>query len=251
MADTVPHDALPLAGRPAEIHPTAIVDPQAELAAGVRIGPYCVVSAGAVIGPDSVLENHVTIMGRVVIGARNRVFPNCVIGGEPQDVSYRGSAPRVEIGDDQLAGVARSSRAGTKRSVKARPTRRPWPALIGRVPRIQTLRSPFFSRIVVMLAVVILDSVSLRSFESGVVCTVSPFGKGRVARSFEKTLRIGDVPRHGHDRLSGLQAASGSAPYWLGPLVPGRKPTSIRNHIAPISGTKTMKIHQPDLPRSW
>jgi UDP-N-acetylglucosamine acyltransferase len=39
-------------------------------------------------------------MGRVVIGARNRIFPNCVIGGEPQDVSYRGSPTRVEIGDD-------------------------------------------------------------------------------------------------------------------------------------------------------
>ena len=86
-------------------------------------------------------------------------------------------AARVEIGEDQLSGVARSSRAGTKRRVKARPTRRPWPGLIGRVPRIQTLRSPLFSRIVVMLAVVIFDSVSLRSCESGVgvVCTVSPF----------------------------------------------------------------------------
>jgi UDP-N-acetylglucosamine acyltransferase len=39
-------------------------------------------------------------MGHVVLGARNRIFPNCVIGGEPQDVSYRGSATRVEIGDD-------------------------------------------------------------------------------------------------------------------------------------------------------
>jgi UDP-N-acetylglucosamine acyltransferase len=59
-----------------------------------------VVSAEAVIGPGTVLENHVTIMGRVAIGARNRIFPNCVIGGEPQDVSYRGSPTRVEIGDD-------------------------------------------------------------------------------------------------------------------------------------------------------
>jgi UDP-N-acetylglucosamine acyltransferase len=100
MDETVPHDALLPAGPPAEIHPTAIVDPRAELAPGVRVGPHCVVSAEAVIGPGTVLENHVTIMGRVVIGARNRIFPNCVIGGEPQDISYRGSATRVEIGDD-------------------------------------------------------------------------------------------------------------------------------------------------------
>jgi hypothetical protein len=46
-------------------------------------------------------------------------------------------AARVEIGEPQLSGVARSSRAGTKRSVKARPTSRGCPGLIGRVPRIQ------------------------------------------------------------------------------------------------------------------
>ncbi len=85
---------------PATVHPTAIVDPAAELGPGVRIGPHCVVSGEAVVGPATVLENHVTIMGRVVIGRRNRIYPNCVIGGEPQDVSYRGSPTRVEIGDD-------------------------------------------------------------------------------------------------------------------------------------------------------
>jgi len=84
------------------VHPTAVVESGARLAAGVRIGPYCVVSSGAVIGRGTVLENHVTIMGRVRIGERNRIFPNSVIGGEPQDVSYRGSATRVEIGDDNV-----------------------------------------------------------------------------------------------------------------------------------------------------
>jgi UDP-N-acetylglucosamine acyltransferase len=93
---------LPLAGRPPEVHPTAIVDPAARLAPDVRIGPQCIVSAGAEIGRGTVLENHVTLMGRVTIGARNRIFPNCVIGGEPQDVSYRGSPTRVEIGDDNV-----------------------------------------------------------------------------------------------------------------------------------------------------
>lgn len=84
------------------VHPTAVVESGARLAAGVRIGPYCIVSAGAVIGRGTVLENHVTIMGTVRIGERNRIFPNCVIGGEPQDVSYRGTATSVEIGDDNV-----------------------------------------------------------------------------------------------------------------------------------------------------
>jgi UDP-N-acetylglucosamine acyltransferase len=100
MAGDLPDDALAASIPTVEIHPTAIVDPRAELAAGVRIGPHCVIAGGTVIGPGTVLENHVTIMGRVTIGSRNRIFPNCVIGGEPQDVSYRGSATRVEIGDD-------------------------------------------------------------------------------------------------------------------------------------------------------
>src|SRR5690606_14765033 len=61
---------------------------------------------------------------------------------------------------DQLSGVARSSRAGTKRSVKAGPTTRPWPGLSGLVPRIQTLRRPFFRRTVVSVAVETPFSVS-------------------------------------------------------------------------------------------
>ncbi|MFM1904243.1 MAG: Acyl-[acyl-carrier-protein]--UDP-N-acetylglucosamine O-acyltransferase [Planctomycetota bacterium] len=95
-------DCLSLAGLPPQVHPTAVVEPGAELAADVRIGPHCVLSADTVVGRGTVLENHVTTMGRVTIGERNRIFPNCVIGGEPQDISYRGTATRVEIGDGNL-----------------------------------------------------------------------------------------------------------------------------------------------------
>jgi UDP-N-acetylglucosamine acyltransferase len=102
MEDSGNDDVLPLAGLPPVVHPTAVVDPAAELAADVRIGPYCVISGGTIIGRGTVLENQVTTMGRVTIGERNRIYPNCVIGGEPQDVSYRGSPTRVEIGDSNL-----------------------------------------------------------------------------------------------------------------------------------------------------
>ena len=60
------------------------------------------ISRGTVVGRGTVLANHVTTMGHVTIGERNRIFPNCVIGGEPQDVSYQGSATRVEIGHENL-----------------------------------------------------------------------------------------------------------------------------------------------------
>ena len=92
----------PTSSAPPAVHPTAIVAAGACLAPGVVIGPYCVVSGSATIGPGTVLENHVSVMGNVRIGARNRIFPNAVLGADPQDVSYRGSDTRVEIGDDNV-----------------------------------------------------------------------------------------------------------------------------------------------------
>jgi hypothetical protein len=70
-------------------------------------------------------------------------------------------AVRVEIGDDHDSGVARSSRAGTKRSVKAGPTNRFCPGTSGRVPRSQTFRNPFFKSTVVMVAVDTCDNVAM------------------------------------------------------------------------------------------
>jgi UDP-N-acetylglucosamine acyltransferase len=91
-----------LRGRPPLVHPSAVVEPGAQLADDVTIGPFCWVSGGAVIGRGTVLENHVTIMGDVHIGEQNHLFSNAVIGGEPQDVSYRGTRTRVDIGDGNV-----------------------------------------------------------------------------------------------------------------------------------------------------
>ena len=90
------------AGAEPAVASTAVVEPGATLGRGVRIGHFSVISAGAVIGPGTVIENHVTLVGDVRIGARNRIFPNTVIGAEPQDVSYRGTPTRVVIGDDNV-----------------------------------------------------------------------------------------------------------------------------------------------------
>jgi UDP-N-acetylglucosamine acyltransferase len=99
MRDGAPSRLPPGRGLPATVHPSAVVEPGAQLADDVRIGPFCLVSAGAVIGRGSVLESHVTILGDVRIGERNHIFPQAVLGGEPQDVSYRGTPTRVVIGD--------------------------------------------------------------------------------------------------------------------------------------------------------
>lgn len=87
----------------AKIHPTAIVDPKAELAAGVSIGPYAVIGGQAVIGARTAIASHVVIESGVIIGTDNIVDHAAIIGTAPQDLSY--SAERrtgVEIGNENV-----------------------------------------------------------------------------------------------------------------------------------------------------
>ena len=78
---------------------SAIVDPRAELDDDVEIGPLCVVGPQARIGRGTRLLNNVTIMGRVMIGEHNRIFPMAVIGGDPQYLKFdRGTASGVRVG---------------------------------------------------------------------------------------------------------------------------------------------------------
>ena len=102
MRGDLPSRGPVLRGLPAVVHPSAVVEPGAQLGGDVTVGPFCWVSADAVIGRGTVLENHVTITGDVRIGEQNRIFSNAVIGGEPQDLSYRGTRTRVEIGDGNI-----------------------------------------------------------------------------------------------------------------------------------------------------
>lgn len=87
---------------PTRISNLAQVDPRARLGDDVEVGPFCVVGPHVEIGSGTRLESHVTIVGHTTIGCRNRFFANCVIGAEPQDVSYLQSATQLEIGDDNL-----------------------------------------------------------------------------------------------------------------------------------------------------
>lgn len=82
------------------IHPSAIVDPAARVSSSCSIGPFCHIGGGVELGEDCELISHVVIHGAARIGSRNRFFPFCAIGIEPQDVSYRNEKTAVEIGDD-------------------------------------------------------------------------------------------------------------------------------------------------------
>jgi UDP-N-acetylglucosamine acyltransferase len=78
---------------------TAHIEPGAEIDDDVEIGPFAVIGRHAQIKRGTRILNHVTIMGHVAIGQDNVIYPNVVIGGEPQDISYSGSDTQVVIGD--------------------------------------------------------------------------------------------------------------------------------------------------------
>ena len=84
------------------IHPTAIVDPTAKVPASCKIGAYCVVGANVELGENCRLLSHVVLGGPAKIGADNQIHSFAVIGGDPQDVSYRGEPTRLEIGDRNI-----------------------------------------------------------------------------------------------------------------------------------------------------
>lgn len=88
---------------PARIHPTAIVEPGAELGAGVVVGPYSLIGPSVTIGPGSEIGAHVVLEGRVRLGARCRIGHGALIGGVPQDFKFREGLPvGVSVGDDTV-----------------------------------------------------------------------------------------------------------------------------------------------------
>ncbi len=78
------------------------IDPRAQIDDNVEIGPFSVIGPQVRIGRGTKIENNVTLMGHVQIGQHNHIFPNSVIGGHPQDYSYRGSDTKVIIGDHNI-----------------------------------------------------------------------------------------------------------------------------------------------------
>ena len=95
------------------IHPTAIVDPGAELAEGVRVGPYSIIGPDVVIGRDTEIGPHVVINGPTRIGEENRIFQFASIGEQPQDLKYHGEPTRLEIGDRNVIREYATMNRGT------------------------------------------------------------------------------------------------------------------------------------------
>ena len=88
-------DCLTMTG----VHPTAIIDPAAELAASVTVGPYAVIGAQVKIGEGTTIGAHAVLEGPTTIGRDNRIFAHASLGGAPQDMKYRGEPTALVIGD--------------------------------------------------------------------------------------------------------------------------------------------------------
>ncbi|HEU4742215.1 MAG TPA: acyl-ACP--UDP-N-acetylglucosamine O-acyltransferase [Meiothermus sp.] len=82
-----------------QIHPTAIVSPLAQIGPEVEIGPYCVVEGPSVLEAGVILGAHVVIQPYVRLGAGVRVSSHAVLGGEPQDLSFKGQETWLEVGE--------------------------------------------------------------------------------------------------------------------------------------------------------
>ncbi len=81
------------------IHPTAIIDPKAELANDVTVGPYSLIGPDVKIDSGTSIGSHVVITGHTSIGKHNQIFQFSSLGEAPQDKKYQGEPTKLEIGD--------------------------------------------------------------------------------------------------------------------------------------------------------
>ncbi len=84
------------------IDPRAIIDPTAELADDVSVGPWSVIGANVKIGAGTVIEPHVIIKGPTTIGRNNRIFQFSTVGEDTPDLKYKGEPTQLIMGDDNV-----------------------------------------------------------------------------------------------------------------------------------------------------
>lgn len=101
----------------AEIHPSAVVGTDAELADDVVVGPNCYIDSGATIGEGTVLEANVVITGAVNIGKGNRFYPNSTVGSRPQLLALRP--------DDAIGGISIGDNNTIREQVTINPSMHP------------------------------------------------------------------------------------------------------------------------------
>ena len=102
----------------ARIHPTAIVHESAELGADVEVGPFAIIGEHCRVGDGCVIAARATLERYVILGTGVKVGIGSVLGGDPQDLKFRGEATTVEIGDGTTIREYSTINRGTTQSYK-------------------------------------------------------------------------------------------------------------------------------------
>lgn len=100
------------------IHATALIDHTAELGANVVIGPFAIVGPDCTLGDGCVLAPRATLERNVILGANVRVGSGSILGGEPQDLKFKGEHTTVEIGEGTVIREYTTVNRGTAESFK-------------------------------------------------------------------------------------------------------------------------------------
>jgi UDP-N-acetylglucosamine acyltransferase len=95
------------------IHPTAVIDPKAELGENVTVGPFAVIGGNVVIGRGTSIGAHAVIDGWTSIGEDNRISPISSVGGIPQDLKFKGEKTWLKIGDRNMIREFTTLQPGT------------------------------------------------------------------------------------------------------------------------------------------
>ena len=95
------------------IHSTAIIDPGAELADDVEVGPWSIIGPDVKIGSGTVIGPHVVIKGPTTIGANNHIYQFASVGEACQDKKYKGEPTLLEIGDGNIIRESCTIHRGT------------------------------------------------------------------------------------------------------------------------------------------
>lgn len=102
----------------ARIHATAIVAPDAQLGAGVEVGPYAIIGEDCIVGDECRIGTHAVLERHVRLGAGVRIGVGSVIGGDPQDLKFQGEITTVEIGDGTVVREYATVNRGTAESYR-------------------------------------------------------------------------------------------------------------------------------------
>jgi len=97
-----------------EVHSTAIVDPKAELASDVIVGPYSVIGPRVKLAGGVKLHSHVVVDGKTSIGERTEIYPFASIGQPPQDLKFRGEDSELIVGSDNTIREYVTMNSGTE-----------------------------------------------------------------------------------------------------------------------------------------